>query len=135
MADRSPPMTLIGSSQSLVLVGLLAPDPAPSIQVARVSTDRVLRDSGTGSAKLKRVFRPFDTSNLTIPVSIPFCDQPSYTKLRTMVEGNPPDVAVTYLHLTSVHFDLADLTPVPDLFWWDIEQTHAVSFTLRGKSQ
>lgn len=132
---RSPSLTLSGSGQTLVLTDFLAPDPFPGVQITREYSDRKLRVTGTGAANTMRVFRPYNTANLAISITIPYCDAASYSKLRTMIQGDPPEVQVTYLYLSGTKFDLIDLTPVPDGFWWDVEQSYQVSLSLRGKSQ
>jgi hypothetical protein len=133
---RTPTLKIVSSGVgTLTLEDVTTPHPFPTIGVERKYEDRYTRESTSGAAKLKRIFRRYSEADLQIPVTVPFLSGAQYILLRGMVQKDVPEVVVTYLHLTDIKFDLVNLSPAPDDFWWDLEQTFATSFTLKGKSQ
>lgn len=131
---KTPTMVLVGASQTVTLEDITTAMPFPSIAVRREYQERKTRDSASGAGKTIRVFRSYSNAEESIRVQVPYMAEADYTKMRTIIEADPPTVAVTYLHLTSENFDLVDLDPIPDSFWWDVEHTFQTSFTLLRQS-
>lgn len=131
MSDgRLPTMTIVGQAQTVTLEDVQAAYPCPAIQVQREFTEKKMRDAVSGAGKTVRVFRRYSYAEETLNVTIPYVLPADYTKLRTMIEANPPTVAVTYLHLSSASFDLVAMTPEPDDFIWADEPSYKVQLTL-----
>lgn len=127
-------MTISGQSQTVTLEDVRAAFPFPAISVQRSYQERQTRDSATGAGKTIRVYRSYSNAEESIQVQIPYLAPADYTKLRTMIEADPPTVTVTYLHLTAQSFDLVDLTPAPSDFQWLDDPSYAATLTLLRNS-
>lgn len=130
MSDgRTPTMTLAGSV-SVVLEDLYSAFPFPAIVQDRRFVAKKCRDGVADTGLTVRVFDRYDEADETIEAEIPYCTEENYTKLRTLIQANPPTVNVTYLHLSSQAFDFVSLAPIPDDWDWINEKTFKTKIKL-----
>jgi len=130
-SGHTPTLTISGGTGTVILEDIETAHPFTGVRVAREYSERRTRDSVSGAAKSIRVFRRYNGSEEEMRVQVPHCSQTQYTRLRSLIAADPPTVNVTYLHLSSVPFDMVDLDPVPDSFDWMNIKEHAVGFTLK----